>query len=314
MEFDYKDLFGRNYGILNEKEQQRISETKIVIIGDTGTGEVLATLLARCGFTRFTIAGNGIYRPSDMNRQIGCFSDTVGKNKVDIIAKLLLSINPAIRITTLHHLPSEAEMDQLIAMNDIAVPAVDDLSYSLLLFRVARKHCIPAILCVPAGTMGWVSVFTKDSPTPEDVFGIPKLDYPSLVNVMRTREFRCAQYPYVTSGNWRVQWFFDYFTGKRPLALLCPVEWLAASLAALETVKTATGRWSPMTAPRCWYLSKGNVRASRFSTFVRLHRKLGWALFGSDNGTRMHRLTHFIWNKFFKYLRRQEKNRSRVPQ
>jgi molybdopterin/thiamine biosynthesis adenylyltransferase len=306
---NYEELFSRNYGIFTEDDQNRIERTHVVIIGDSGTGEMLATLLARCGIGKLTIAGNDDYIPSDMNRQIGCFNDTIGTNKVSAIRETVLSINPTINITAYNHLPTEGEIDRMIAPGDIIIPAVDDLAYSILLFRAARAHNIPAVLCVPSGTTGWVSVFVKTSPTIEDVFGIPKLDYPDLVEVMSTREYRCAQYNYVTSGDWRVDWFFEYFTGRRPLALICPIVWMTVSLAALETVKIASGRWDSMEAPRCWYFKKGKVYASRFSSFVWIHRRIGWLIFGSKRGTRLHKLSHFVWSRFFDYLKRRESSR-----
>jgi tRNA A37 threonylcarbamoyladenosine dehydratase len=305
----YKDLFDRNYGIFTADEQERIRNTHVVIIGDSGTGDILATLLARCGIGNLTIAGEDRYSASDMNRQIGCFTDTIGKDKIAVIRDTVLSINPDINIITCDHLPSEDEIGRMIAPANIVIPAVDDLSYSVLIFRAARKLDIPAVLCLPSGTTGWVSVFEKTSPTLEDVLGIPTLDYKKLVQVMRTREFRCAQYNCVTEGDWRVDWFFDYFTGKRPLALICAVEWMAASLATLETLKIICDRWNPMTAPRCWYLKRGEVSSSRFNSFIRLHRVLGWHIFGSERGTRLHKLTHFVWRKFFDYLKRKESSR-----
>ncbi len=303
MDLNYNNLFGRNLGIFTADEQERIRDARVVIIGDSGTGEILSTLLVRCGVTKLIVAGEDTYIPSDMNRQVGCFSDTIGKNKVEVIRDTVLSINPDARITAYNHLPAGEEMDRIIRSGDIVIPAVDDLAYSVLLFRTARKYEIPAVLCLPSGTTGWVSVFRGDSPALEDMFGIPKLDYHDLVSVMRTEEYRCAQYNYVTSGDWRVDWFFKYFTGNRPLALICPVEWMAASLAALEALKVLSGKWPAMEAPRCWYLRKGKVSASRFSPLIRYHRKLGWLIFGSDRGKIPHKLTHLIWKKFFEYLR-----------
>ncbi|HEU17879.1 MAG TPA: hypothetical protein ENO00_00635 [Deltaproteobacteria bacterium] len=306
----YYELFGRNLGVFTREEQDRIRQTRIAVVGDSGTGEILATLLARCGFSDFIIAGQDVYTPSDMNRQAGCFTDTIGRNKISVIRDTLLAINPRIRITPYGKLPDEDEMKQLFADVDIVIPAVDDLAYSVLLFRAARRFDKTAVLCLPAGTAGWVSVFTEGTPSLETMLGIPSLAYDNLLKVLRTREYRCAQYNYVVDGDWRVDWFFQYFTAEKPLALICPVEWMAASLAALETIKTAMGRWAPMTAPRCWHIRKGKVSASRFSFTLRAHRKLGWLIFGSDQGLRRHRLTHFIWKHFFNYLRNRELSRS----
>ena len=309
MDFDYSTLFQRNYGVFNEDEQQRIRQTRVLIVGDTGTGEMISVILARSGVEKFIISGEGVYVPSDMNRQLCCFSDTIGKNKVAQIRDAILSINPNSNVITYDHLLSEKEADQLVFETDIVIPAVDDLSYSILLFRAARRHGKPAVLCLPSGSMGWVSVFIEKRPTIEEVFGIPPLDYQGLRRVIHSKGFRCAQYNLITSGDWRVEWFWDYFRGNRPLALFCPIESIAASLAALETLKVASGKWVPKKAPQCWYMRKGRVSASRFGRFMRYHRKLGWLIFGSEIGRRFHEKILWFWHKFFNYLKSRQNRR-----
>jgi len=300
---NYHDLFERNYGVFTEEEQDRIRRTRILIVGDSGTGETLSVLLARCGFERFTLFGERTYTKGDMNRQIGCFLDTIGTPKIVQMEKMIRSINPAAEVSGSQHLPGEAQLDALVQDADLVIPAVEDLSYSILIFRCAKKHAKPALLCMPSGSMGWVSVFTKDTPTIEDVFGIPPLSYKGLRRMMHTREYRCAQYTFITSGDWRVPWFWDYFLDKRPLALICTTEWMAVSLAALEALKVATHTWNPTLAPKCWYLRRGRVSRSHFSLFVKYHRKLGWLIFGQGVGKAMHKLTHLFWGSFFRILR-----------
>lgn len=306
MESSYAELFGRNLGVLTEEEQARIAATRVAIIGDSGTADVLATLLARSGFTDFIITGTDAYAPSDMNRQVGCFTDTMDRKKVSVTAEILLAINPRARVTIFDHLPAPEDMEGLIQGAQLVIPAMDDLSLSVSAFRAARKLGTPAILCLPAGTAGWVSVFTTSTPTLETMLGIPPLGYENLQTVIRTREYRCAQYHYITDGDWRMDWFGRYFRGIKPLALICPAQWTVASLAALEAVKVASGRWKPMLAPRCWRMKKGTLSASRFSLLTRLHRKLGWLLFGSEEGLRRHVVTHFFWKQLFAYFRRRE--------
>jgi len=303
----YHDLFCRNLGILTPEEQEKIRKTRVLIIGDSGTGETLAVLLARCGFERFILTGGGTYERGDMNRQIGCFTDTVGRRKGEVTSEMLRTINPAVRVEIRAGNPAEDDMDALLTTADLVVPAVDDLSYSVLLFRSAKRCGKTALLCLPSGAMGWVSVFPPGGPSLEKVLGIPDTDYEGLANVMRTREYRCAQYHYITGGDWRVEWFFDYFRGRRPLPLLCPAEWLLVSLAALEAMKSASGRWEPLKAPRCWHLKNGRMSVSRFSRFVSWHRRLGWALFGSERGIRTHRLTHLFWKWFFRFFAGRQK-------
>ncbi len=306
---DYRMLFGRNLGVLTEAEQERIRKTRILIIGDTGSGETLCSALARCGFERIAIAGEGRYAPADTNRQIGCFVDTLGRPKVEVTAETVRAINPGAKVTVYPRLPTEEEIPGLVAGADIVIPAVDDLPYSILIFRACRTLGKPAVLCLPAGALGWVTVFTPESATIEQAMGIPILDYQGLQRVIHSKEYRCAQYHYITQGDWQVDWFFDYFSGRRPLALLCAAEWTLVSLAALETVKIATGRWRPILAPRCWLLKHGRLKVARFSRLMRLHRRLGWLIFGTPQGLRRHRWTHYLWKKIFGYLKYRQKNR-----
>ncbi len=299
---NYLTLFQRNFGIFSADEQELLRKTRILIIGDSGVGETLATLLARSGCEHFVLVGQDAYEPADVNRQQCCFADTIGRSKLSVISDCLMSINPEIAIDIHQALPGHADIDALVKQADIVIPAVDDLAYSVLLFRSARKNGKTAILCMPSGAMGWVSVFMPGTPTLEDCFGIPDLDYEGLAKIVRTPEFKCAQYNYITAGSWRVDWYRDYFRGKRPLAQICAVEWLAAGLAAMETLKVASGKWPPTKAPGCWSIKRGNVSRSRFSSFVKYHRKLGWLIFGHPWGRPLHRWTHLFWHIFFRYL------------
>ena len=306
---DYRTLFFRNLGVLTEAEQERIRTARVLIIGDTGSGETLCSALARCGFERFAIAGEGRYAPSDMNRQIGCFVDTIGRSKAEVMAETIRAVNPAAEVVVHPRLPTEGELPEMVGGADIVIPAVDDLPYSILIFRTCRTLGKPAVLCLPAGTLGWVSAFTPESVTIEQALGIPIIDYRGLQRVIHSKEFRCAQYHYITQGDWQVDWFFGYFSGKRPLALFCAAEWTLVSLAALETMKIATGKWRPILAPRCWRLKHGRLKVTHFSWLTRLHRRIGWLIFGSPDGLRRHRLTHYLWKKVFGYLKsRQQKD------
>jgi hypothetical protein len=105
-----------------------------------------------------------------------------------------------------------------------------------------------------------------------------------------------------------MEWYREYFRGGRPRAQICAVAWLAASLAALATLKVSSGIWPFVCAPRCWSIQKADVSLSRFSRLAKYHRKLGWLIFGGRRGRSLHRWTGLFWNRFFRYW--QERQRS----
>ncbi len=307
---DYQERFARNYGIFEEAEQEKVRRTKVLLVGCTGSGETIAIILARSGVENFILIDEARYQPSDMNRQPGCFMDTIGSQKVDTVARAIKGINPQATVEVINEWPIPSALDDLVQRVDLVIPANEDLPYSLMVFRSARKLGKTAILCLPSGAMGWMSVFTPKSETVEDALGVPKLEYEDLRAVVKSPEYQCAQYNFITRGNWRMDWFFDYFRGQRPLALIGSVEWLAASLAALEVLKIASEKWKPVVAPRCWYISKARVRRRRFSRLVCWHRKLGWMIFSSRPGKILHRPAVWFWHALFSYLGSREKKRN----
>ena len=309
---EYRERFQRNYGIFEDAEQERIRQTKVLVVGCTGSGETVSIILARCGVENFVLVDGYRYQPSDMNRQPCCFKDTIGCNKGETVARAIKGINPQAKVEVVSTLPLPHAFDDLVRQVDLVIPAEDDLPYSLMVFRSARKLGKTALLCLPSGAMGWVSVFPPRGKTLEDALGVPQKDYGDLQAVVRSPEYRCAQYNFITRGDWRIDWFFDYFKGQRPLALICSVEWMAASLAALEALKVVSGKWKPMVAPRCWYISKARVRQGRFSRFVYWHRKLGWMIFSSRRGKILHRPAVWFWHSIFSHLSSRRKNHAPI--
>ena len=145
MDERYLSSFKRNLGVLTEEEQERVAETRVAVIGDSGTADVICTMLARMGFTDFILAGGDSYVPSDMNRQACCFTDTVGRNKLVVTSETLRRINPDIRITARDHLPEPEEMEDMIRDAPIVIPALDNLARRRRRVgqRLYERHAVP---------------------------------------------------------------------------------------------------------------------------------------------------------------------------
>ena len=267
----YEQLFDRNYGVFTTEEQARIRAAKVVIVGTGGIGGTVATILARSGVEHFVLYEHDIFTITNMNRQIGCFTDTLGLSKAEVIKDTLLRINPEAQIQMESRSVVEAEMDEVIMQGDVFLPAADDWALSMNMLGRAKELGKPAILAYPVGALGRVSTFLPSSPYASECLVIPKgLPYDQLKEFIESPDNRRTLQYYCTEGGWTDEWFEGFCEGTRPHAQLCSIVWLTSALAAQEIIKLVSGRFKPVIAPRYWHVTPEGARIARFSAARRL--------------------------------------------
>lgn len=267
----YEQLFERNYGIFTPEEQSRIRDAKVVIIGCGGIGGVVATILARSGLGHFILYDFDIYQPSNMNRQITCFVDTLGCNKAECVKEALLKINPEAEVTVCERALLLEEMDKAIMMGDVFLPAADEWPLSIAALGRAKELGKPAIMAYPVGALARVSTFLPDSPYAAECLVMPyKASYEVLMAFMDNPQNRKILQYYCTEGAWQPDWFEDWCESKRPHAQMCAMVWLTGALAALEIIKLVSGKWEPVAAPRYWSITPAGAKIASFGLARRL--------------------------------------------
>jgi molybdopterin/thiamine biosynthesis adenylyltransferase len=312
---NYKEFFKRNYGIFSEEEQEKIKNLRILIIGCGGIGATVAIMLARSGVSHFTLVEFDVYSPSNMNRQIGCFINTLGRNKADVIKEDILLINPDATVTIYEKRLSHREIADLITDVDMVFPAADDFAFSLFVFRDAKKLRKPALMVVPSGTWAHVSIIKPDSPSPEDIEGVPKLStYKELRDTLAIRKYKFGTYFYVPIGDWRIDYYRAFIEEDLPPAQICPTVWFSSALGAFEVLKWATHKWKPVASPRYWNITKSRIRINRINglslhTLLVWQRKLMWQVFQTPLGSYQEKLQALWWNLYYSWIKRREHRR-----
>jgi sulfur-carrier protein adenylyltransferase/sulfurtransferase len=267
----YEQLFERNYGIFTSEEQQRIRDARVVIIGCGGIGGVVATALARSGMEHFILYDYDVYSPSNINRQVTCFTDTMGFNKAECVADSLLRINPEIEVTVHTEALRPDEMADAIRMGDVFIPAADEWPLSIAALGLAKELGKPAIMAYPVGALARVSTFLPTSPYAAECLVMPyKAPYEGLKAFMNNPDHRRILHYYCTEGSWRKDWFDDWCESKRPHAQMGTMVWITGTLAAMEVIKLVSGKWKPVVAPRYWHVTPDGARIARFGLARRL--------------------------------------------
>ncbi len=301
----YSELFRRNAGILSEEQQERLRRARVLIVGCGGIGGTVAVILARSGVGGFELVDYDTYEASNMNRQISCTTENLGRKKTDVLREEILRINPEASVRSHPRLLTHARIAALMADCNLVFPAADDFAFSLMVFRDAARLGKPALFVVPSGTWANVSLIFPGGPSVEDIQGIPKLsNYEEYRELFETRKYRYGNYFYVQAADWRKEYFKAFMDEDAPVAQLCPWVWIAASLGAAEVVKHLTGLGKPVRPPRYYRVGKTCVRLERmngpsFQTLAAWERRFFYRLFQTPLAPILEKAQEAWWRLFF---------------
>jgi tRNA A37 threonylcarbamoyladenosine dehydratase len=160
--FDYGAAFAINMGILSPEEQERLKQAKVCVMGMCAGGTI-AVMLTRSGVTHFTLIDASVYELSDINRDIGCYADNIGKSKVEVIAGQIRRINPKAEVLTITQELQMEELASYIEDCDIFFAQSADLALSVHALILAQHKRRLAINVMPSGMTAYVEVFPPDS-------------------------------------------------------------------------------------------------------------------------------------------------------
>ncbi|MFA7253591.1 MAG: ThiF family adenylyltransferase [Patescibacteria group bacterium] len=172
-----KDVFrlahhSRNLGLLTEDNQDKISNTTLLIAG-CGVGSQVALSAVRMGFEKFIIVDGDTVELSNNNRQGYSWRD-VGRTKVDALAKKIKSINPHAHIRKYPIFIDAKNAERISKKADIIIDTIDpDAVIAVVaLHRSAQKHKQTIIQPTDVGWGAMVQIFTPDSISYEEMIGM----------------------------------------------------------------------------------------------------------------------------------------------
>ena len=175
-------IFARERMLFGEDGMARLSEKHVAVFGLGGVGGHAAETLARSGIGALTVVDHDTVSESNRNRQIVALSSTQGARKTDVMAKRLLDINPALRLTAcpVFFGPDTApEFD--FSRFDYVLDCIDSVSSKLLLLECCKKASVPLLASMGTGN--------KTDPTRLRIGDIETTSVCPLARVLR-REVR----------------------------------------------------------------------------------------------------------------------------
>lgn len=139
------DFLQRTHIIAGDDMMQRLANTRLMIFGVGGVGSWCAEALARSGVGHITIVDPDDVAPSNINRQMPALHSTIGKTKVDVVAKRIADINPDIDIKAIagaYTADTAAEFNT--ESYDYIIDAIDSLADKVhLILRCTNPETAP---------------------------------------------------------------------------------------------------------------------------------------------------------------------------
>jgi molybdopterin/thiamine biosynthesis adenylyltransferase len=244
-DWSYAVAFSRNLGLITSAEQERLRSCRVAVAGLGGVGGVDLVTLARSGIGRFTIADPDVFEMQNSNRQYGATRSNEGRYKVDVMAEIVLDINPEADIRIFREPIGAANADAFLADADVMVDGIDAFEIDLrrLLFGKARALGIHALGAGPVGfSTVWV-IFGTEGTTFDRYFDLSD----RMTSVEKFVAYVVGMAPAALQRKYMDLSFLDVANHTGPSAVLACH--LASGVVAAEVLKILLRRGRVYTAP-----------------------------------------------------------------
>ncbi|MEI6891863.1 MAG: ThiF family adenylyltransferase [Pontiella sp.] len=147
---------------LGKAGQQKLAESKVLVVGAGGLGCPVLAYLAGAGLGTLGIVEHDQLEASNLHRQFLYSMDGLGEKKVALAEAWLTQYNPAITIDAFPARFQTLELEQ-VAEYDLIVECTDCMETKLLVNRTALKAHVPVVFASIYQFEGQVQVVTSES-------------------------------------------------------------------------------------------------------------------------------------------------------
>ncbi|SHH05888.1 HesA/MoeB/ThiF family protein [Flavobacterium defluvii] len=151
---------------IGEEGQQKLSKSKVLVIGAGGLGAAILPYLAAAGVGEIGIVDDDNIEISNLHRQVIYKSSGVGKSKVEEAKLMISELNSEIKVSTFSQKLSGKNAISLFQNYDIIVDATDNISIKYLINDACMITSKPMVYGSIFRFQGQVSVFNyQNGPT-----------------------------------------------------------------------------------------------------------------------------------------------------
>ncbi len=144
--------------------QQKLSNSRVLIVGAGGLGSPCAFYLAAAGIGHITIVDDDLVDLSNLQRQILHKNSNIGQNKVNSAKSTLNDLNPTISIDIHKDRITDFNISNYLNNIDLVIDATDNFKTRYAISDACARHGTPWVYGAVHRFEGQVSLFTASIP------------------------------------------------------------------------------------------------------------------------------------------------------
>lgn len=200
----YPRRYLRNRQGISLQDQLKLAESKVAVIGAGGLGGTVIQLLGRMGIGMLSVVDSDVFDETNLNRQVFCTRDWVGRPKALAAQEQLKAVNPAVEVQARIVRLDASNGSEILAGCQVIVDALDNVQDRLTLQSLARSLRTPLVHGAIAGFEGQLMTIFPEDPglkqlygtgeemasaanRPEFLLGVPSIT-PSLIATLEAME------------------------------------------------------------------------------------------------------------------------------
>lgn len=138
--------------LLGADRLERLSRSRVLIVGVGGVGAYAAEMLCRAGVGNLTLIDADEVALTNINRQLPATHSVLGCAKVDVLARRFRDINPSVQLDARKCYLTEEDMAGLLDEPfDFVVDAIDTIRPKCSLLGECLRRRIPVVSSMGAG-------------------------------------------------------------------------------------------------------------------------------------------------------------------
>ena len=150
--------YERGLPLIDEAAQKQLSTRCVLIVGCGGLGGYLIESMARLGVGELRCADGDVFDETNLNRQLLCTEENIGKSKALAAAERVKAVNSAVTVRAFAENLTAENADRLTEGCDLVLDALDSIPARLLLEDVCARKGLTLVHGAICGTAAQVAV------------------------------------------------------------------------------------------------------------------------------------------------------------